>query len=187
MENSIQIGLDDLEAITREFPKWQRDGVRNVKCSLGLMRMLFQWRKIGGEDAGSESALCTVEETVLKCSLEIRFLYLKLKEPSNDHVTSDQEWCRFFKFLHEIVESIWQGMEETFDIVSDVVRKRKTSSSSHLEMEELLDIIEFLGGSYDDEIAVNEALELSQSSIHHLTPQSNALESSVAFVGSLRS
>ncbi|CAI9100977.1 OLC1v1038177C1 [Oldenlandia corymbosa var. corymbosa] len=267
MEKSIQIGLDDLEAITREFPKWQRDGVRDVKCSLGVMRLMFQCRKIWCEDARSEFSLCTMEETVVKTSLEIQLLYLTLKEASNDHVIFEPGGNRFYEFLDEIVESIGQGMKEAFDIVSDVVRK--TSSSSHLETEDLLNIIdailhilpEFLGGSYDDDIAVTvrslknfilfaalqglehpqtrpllvhvqasvfhlahsifelelldhddhlfgsidsidpfkspgtcdiylgvlqEALELRQSSIH-LIPESNALESSLAFVGSLRS
>ncbi|CAI9100984.1 OLC1v1038185C1 [Oldenlandia corymbosa var. corymbosa] len=262
------------EAAIREIPVLKHH-FRDVKCSLGVMRTIFQYRMIWDEDAGNESALCTMAATVLKCSLEIQLLYLTLEEAGNDHAISENRWNRFSEFLQKIVESIWQGMEETFDIVSDVVRKRKTSSSSHSEMGELLNIIdailhilpkfvpnhfgachvdyaivsvkflkksilfaafkglehrqtqallvhiqasvfdlarsifaaELLGDHYDHfsksiesidaflshDVCdiylgyLHEVLELPQSSIHHLTPGSNALESLVAFVGSLRS
>ncbi|CAI9100979.1 OLC1v1038182C3 [Oldenlandia corymbosa var. corymbosa] len=144
MENYFQFGLDDLESISREFPVWEAYHILGMKRQLGLMRRFHLFRNMWRKDVCGESALCTMEETLVKRSVDIQFLYLTLREDyNNDPVTFDEKWDSLSgnigMFLHEAGESFMIEMIEPYEILSDILLL-ETSSHSPLEMEELLDL-----------------------------------------------
>ncbi|CAI9111724.1 OLC1v1012015C1 [Oldenlandia corymbosa var. corymbosa] len=154
-ESIVQDALDELHSISQKlsdlFPYRK----------LNRLRQLFEWgrwfylwgRKWGDEqDVGWETAVCTVEETLHRHSLEILFLCLTLKEKllrvddSDERWDADSEgWDVVLKdFLRRIIRSLKPGIEELVRRMLGTDLTLQTRSSSRTDVKQLLDSVDFI-------------------------------------------
>ncbi|CAI9115855.1 OLC1v1016862C4 [Oldenlandia corymbosa var. corymbosa] len=153
-ESIVQDALDELQSISQKFsdlfPDWELNRLRQL---LEWGRWFYLWgRKWGDEqDVGWETAVCTVEDTLHRHSLEILFLCLTLKEKllrvddSDERWDADSEgWYDVLKnFLWRIIGSVKPGIEELVRIMGTDLTLQ-TRSSSRTDVKQLLDSVDFI-------------------------------------------
>ncbi|CAI9103649.1 OLC1v1002172C1 [Oldenlandia corymbosa var. corymbosa] len=153
-ESIVQDALDELQSISQKlsdlFPDLELYDLRQL---LEWGRWFYLWgRKWGDEqDVGWETAVCTVEESLHRHSLEILFLCLRFKEKllrvddSDERWDDDSEgWDDVLKdFLRRIIGSVQPGIEELVRMLGTDLTLQ-TRSSSRTEVKQLLDSVDFI-------------------------------------------
>ncbi|CAI9111917.1 OLC1v1012261C1 [Oldenlandia corymbosa var. corymbosa] len=153
-ESIVQDALDELHSISQKlsdlFPDWELNRLRQF---LEWGRWFYLWgRKWGDEqDVRWETAVCTVEDTLHRHSLEILFLCLTFKEKllrvddSDERWDDDSEgWDVVLKhFLWRIIGSVRPGIEELVRMLATDLTLQ-TRSSSRTDVKQLLDSVDFI-------------------------------------------
>ncbi|CAI9111899.1 OLC1v1012235C1 [Oldenlandia corymbosa var. corymbosa] len=153
-ESIVQDALDELQSISQKlsdlFPYWELNHLRQL---LEWGRWFYLWgRKWGDEqDVRWETAVCTVEDTLHRHSLEILFLCLTLKEKLLRVDDSDERWDADSEgwddvlqdFLGRIIESVQPGIEELVGMLETDLTLQ-TRSSSRTDVKQLLDSVDFI-------------------------------------------
>ncbi|CAI9112036.1 OLC1v1012406C1 [Oldenlandia corymbosa var. corymbosa] len=153
-ESIVQDALDELQSISQKlsdfFLDWELDALLDL---LEWRRWFYLWgRKWGDEqDVDWETAVCTVEETLHRHSLETPFLCLTLKEKllwvddSDERWEDDSEgWDDVLKdFLRRFIRSVQPGIEELGRMLGTDLTLQ-TRSSSRTDVKQLLDSVDFI-------------------------------------------
>ncbi|CAI9106717.1 OLC1v1005936C2 [Oldenlandia corymbosa var. corymbosa] len=147
MDYCIRIVSDDIDSIRLKYPEdsWRSLLWAKLKDKCSLMRIFYSCGKKWGNGVECASALCSLEQNILKHSLEIQFVYLTFSEAFDDWVAFENDNYDFFRwvtcFIHQQEEAIMEETEALHQILSCGILDT-TSSTSQTEMEELLGIID---------------------------------------------
>ncbi|CAI9111756.1 OLC1v1012068C2 [Oldenlandia corymbosa var. corymbosa] len=141
MEKFVQDAIDDLESISQLIGRELYE-VWRLKGRLRCVKVFYLCGKKWSEDAGLNTSLCTMVETIHIHSLEILILCLKLREDNDAFLLSKRLEDIADEFIGRISNSIFPGIEELHQMFSD--NPLRTNSSPAMEIEKVLDIIECL-------------------------------------------
>ncbi|CAI9111989.1 OLC1v1012345C2 [Oldenlandia corymbosa var. corymbosa] len=153
-ESIVQDALDELQSISQKFSDlFPHRELNRLRQLLEWGRWFYLWgRKWGDEqDVGWETAVCTVEDTLHRHSLETLFLCLTLNEKLLRVDDSDERWDDDSKgwddvvidFLRRIIGSVQPAIEELVRMLGTDLTLQ-TRSSSRTDVKQLLDSVDFI-------------------------------------------
>ncbi|CAI9106718.1 OLC1v1005939C2 [Oldenlandia corymbosa var. corymbosa] len=147
MDNCIQIVLNGIEPLRRIPVDWRHEPPYERIELWGLARIFYMCGKKWGKGEHCESVLCTLEEKIYQCSLEVQIICLPILE-----VVDHRVWellAQYFPFMQQaqyfpfrMIWPIMREMNELDQILSN--GPLETYPSSQMEMEDLLFIIDSL-------------------------------------------